>query len=79
MLEQVHGKTCDPMEGPHWSSLFQKDLNIIPGCLASMQLLWRGTDTQGSTKHTMSVTGTLCDVFQDFVKLEKWNVAPHRD
>lgn len=50
MLEQVDGRTCDPMEGPYWSSLFQKDVNIIPGCLASMQLLWRGTDIQGSTK-----------------------------
>lgn len=67
-MEQVHGRTCDPMGGPHWNGLFLKDLNIIPGCLAFMKLHWRGTDIQGATKHTKTATGTLCVVFQDFTK-----------
>lgn len=44
-----------------------------------MQLHWRGTATRGSTKHTKKDTGTLCVLFQDFSKLEKWHVATHRD
>lgn len=40
--------------------VWSEALNLIPGCLAFVQLHWRGTAIQGSTKHARKDTGTVC-------------------